>query len=350
VAGEGETYLFGSRLTRRELRRRVGRLEQVAGVTPLVLDEGPAHGVRALRFHTGGGLAFDVLPDRGMDFGSAEYKGLPLAWLSHTGGVAPSFYEPEGEGWLRSFGGGLLVTCGLQNVGPPGEREGERLGLHGRISHTPASNVSREARWDEEGCVLLARREVRESRMFGPNLMLRRTVSARLGEPKLRVEDEVENEGFRPEPLMLLYHVNLGWPLLDETARLLGPGAAPEPRDEEAAAGLESWDRFAAPTPGFAERVFYHGPVAGADGWAEARLENPALGLGLSVRFRPEELSQFVQWTMTGEGTYVAGLEPATCWVGGYEAEEAAGRVIWLEPGEARRYRLEVLVAEVRET
>ena len=350
MTGDGETNLFGKPLTKRELRRRTGRFEQVAGITPLVFDDGPSRGMRALRFRTGGGLAFDVLPDRGMDLAAAEYRGIQLAWLSPTGVVAPSFYEPEGEGWLRSFGGGLLVTCGLQNVGPPGEREGERLGLHGRISHLPASHVSREERWDEEGCVLLARGEVRESRVFGPNLLRRRTVSVRLGEPKLRIEDEVENEGFRQEPLMLLYHVNLGWPLLDEQARLVGPGEPPEPRDEDAAAGLESWDRFAAPTPGFAERVFYHTPVAGADGWAEARLENPALGLALSVRFRPEELPEFVQWTMTGEGTYVVGLEPATCRVGGYEAEEAAGRVIWLEPGEARRYRLEIEVSETRGT
>jgi hypothetical protein len=351
LVGEGETNLFGRSLTRRELRRRVGRLEQVAGLTPLIFDDGPARGTRTLRFRTGGGLAFDVLPDRGMDLGAAEYASTPLAWLSPTGVVAPSFYEPEGEGWLRSFGGGLLVTCGLQNVGPPGTRDGERLGLHGRISNVPASNVSHEERWDEEGCVLLARGEVRESRVFGPNLLLRRTVSARLGGSKLLMEDEVENEGFRPEPLMLLYHINLGWPLLDEHARLAGPGepgVPPEPRDEEAAAGLEGWDRFAAPTPGFAERVFYHGPIAGADGWAQARLENPALGLALSVRFRPEELPQFVQWTMTGEGLYALGLEPATCRVGGYEAEEAAGRVIWLGPGEVRRYRVEISVSGTR--
>jgi galactose mutarotase-like enzyme len=348
MATEGEMNLFGNPLTRGELRRRVGRLEQVAGITPLVFDDGPARGTRALRFRTGGGLAFEVLPDRGMDLGGAEYRGVPLAWLSHTGVVAPSFHEPEDEGWLRSFGGGLLVTCGLQNVGRPSERDGEPLGLHGRVSNTPASNVSREERWDEEGCVLLARGEVRESRVFGPNLALRRTVSARLGESRLRVEDEVENEGFRPEPLMLLYHINLGWPLLVEGARLAGPGRqgdTPEPRDEAAAAGLQTWDRFDAPTPGIAERVFYHRPAAGADGWAEARLENPGLRLALSVRFRPEELPEFAQWTMTGEGTYVLALEPATCRVGGYQAEEEAGRVIWLEPGEVRRYRVEILVS-----
>ena len=230
----------------------------------------------------------------------------------------------------------------------PSQRDGEPLGLHGRISNTPASSVSREERWDEEGCLLLARGEVRESRVFGPNLALRRTVSTRLGATAVLVEDEVENEGFRREPLMLLYHINLGWPLLDEGARLAGPGRrgdTPEPRDEAAAAGLRTWERFDAPTPGFAERAYHHRPAAGADGWAEARLENPALRLALSVRFRPEELPEFVQWTMTGEVAYVLGLEPATCRVGGYQKEEAAGRVIWLEPGEARRYRVEILAS-----
>ena len=343
------TNISGNPLTKRELLRRVGRLEQVAGVEPFVFDEGPARGVRAFRFRTGSGLSFEVLPDRGMDLGAAEHEGTPLAWLSPNGVVAPWFREPAGEGWLRSFYGGLLVTCGLRNVGPPGEREGEELGLHGRASNIPASEVSYDVSWDEEGCVLEARGQIRETSVFGPNLILRRRVYARVGESRVRIEDEIENEGFEPEPLMVLYHMNLGWPLLDETSRLIGPGRpgeSPEPRDEEAGKGLEAWDRFAAPTPGFRERVFYHRPVARSDGWAKACLENRALarGLALSVRFRPEELPEFVQWTMTGEGTYVLGLEPATCRVEGAAAEEEAGRIIRLKPGETRLHRLEIEV------
>jgi hypothetical protein len=341
----------GDPLTRRELLRRIGRLEQVAGIEPFVFDDGPARGVRAFRFRTGSGFSFDVVPDRGMDLSFAEHGGTPLAWLSPNGVVAPSFYEPAGEGWLRSFPGGLLVTCGLRNVGPPGEREGEEQGLHGRASNIPASRVSYDVSWDDVGCVLEARGEIREASVFGPNLVLRRRISARVGEPRLWIEDEIENEGFEPEPLMVLYHINLGWPLLDETSRLVGPGRAgepPEPRDEVAQGGLKAWDRFAAPTPGFEERVFYHRPAAGLDGLAEALVENPALGLTFSVRFYPEELPEFVQWTMTGEGTYVLGLEPATCRVEGPTAEEAAGRVIRLEPGEIRLHRLEIEVSQRR--
>jgi hypothetical protein len=348
----GSMELFGKALAPRELYQRVGRLGQVAAIEPVVFEEGPARGVRALRFRTGGGLSLDMLCDRGMDLGAAEYRGAPLAWLSPTGVVAPHFRELWGEGWLRSFGGGLLVTCGLQNVGEPSERDGEELGLHGRISNTPASLLPCEAGLDGENCLLEVRAEVRESRVFGAELVLRRTISARVGEPCVRIEDTVRNAGFRTEPLTLLYHINLGWPLLDASARLLGPADPadpPEPRDAEARKGLESWGTFAAPTPGFRERVFYHRPRADAQGWAEARLENPSLegGIALSVRFRPEELPHFVQWTMTGEGTYVVGLEPATCRVGGYQTEEAKGRVIHLAPGELRRFRLQIEVSQM---
>ena len=40
----------GDPLTRRELLRRIGRLEQVAGIEPFVFDAGPSRGVRAFRF------------------------------------------------------------------------------------------------------------------------------------------------------------------------------------------------------------------------------------------------------------------------------------------------------------
>lgn len=344
---EGEITLYGRTLTAGDLLRRVGRLEQVAGIEPFSFDDGQERGVRALRVRTGTGFSFTVIPDRGLDIGAAEYNGMALAWSSPTGVVGPWYREPEGEGWLRSFHGGLLVTCGLSNVGVPSAKDGEPLGLHGRISNIPSSNVTYDTVWDGEGCRLEVSGRARETSVFGPNLVLERRISVRLGSSWLQIEDTVRNEGFSSTPLMLLYHINLGWPLLDESSRLIGPGASgetPEPRDSDAAEGLKTWDRFGAPVPGFRERVFYHRPEADDEGWTEARLENPELagGVALRVRFRPEELPEFVQWTMIGEGTYVVGFEPATCRVGGYEAERAAGRVIDLGPKEMRRFRLQI--------
>lgn len=71
----------------------------------------------------GSGLSFNVLTGRGMGISSADYKGNSLCWLSSTGEVAPEYYEPETTGWLRSFYGGLLATCGLTYVGGPKIKE-----------------------------------------------------------------------------------------------------------------------------------------------------------------------------------------------------------------------------------
>jgi hypothetical protein len=48
----------GAAMTRRELMRRVGRLDQVAGVRLVTLGDGIERGVRVLEFSTGTGFAF----------------------------------------------------------------------------------------------------------------------------------------------------------------------------------------------------------------------------------------------------------------------------------------------------
>jgi hypothetical protein len=126
-------YLYDRDWTRQELLQHVGHMDQVAGIKLLEVTDGIERGNRLLRVWTGSGLDFDVLPDRALDISACCYKGIPLAWASPTGAVHPAFYEPGGLGWLRSFQGGLLVTCGLDQFGPPCSDAGEELGLHGRV-------------------------------------------------------------------------------------------------------------------------------------------------------------------------------------------------------------------------
>jgi Domain of unknown function (DUF4432) len=137
VTREGGAELFGRSRTDRELPRRVGRLDQVADIEPLVLDDGPARGVQSLRVQPGSGLSLTGLPGRGMDLAAAEHRGVSLAWLSPPASSRPPSESRRARAGFASFHGGLLVTCGLQNVGPPGEKGGEALGLHGRISNIP---------------------------------------------------------------------------------------------------------------------------------------------------------------------------------------------------------------------
>jgi hypothetical protein len=339
--------LYGKTYAPTELRQRVGDMAQLAGLRSVVLNDGNETGVRALEFHTGSGLRFTILPERGMDIADATWNGAPLSWQSSTGITHPAFYEPEDVRWLRSFFGGLLVTCGFMNVGVPSEDEGEQFGLHGRASNLPARNVRFDAEWENDDYLLWAKGKVRESRVFGENVLLTRTISTKLGSQTIAIEDVFENQGFAPTPLMVLYHINAGFPVLDEGSELL-INSEVTPRDAEAARGIEMARHGAPPTPGFKEQVHQHQVLPGQDGWATAALVNRRFnggqGLGLCIRYRPDELPYFWQWRMVGEGTYVMGLEPANCPLMGRGEARRQGRLPMLAAGETRIHHLEIKV------
>lgn len=172
--------LFGRDYTPAELRAFTATLDQLAGIRLVEYTEGKARGMRAAEVWTGSGLSFSVWIDRAMDIGPAGFAGTPLAWL-HPALGGPAFYEPEDSNWVRTFGGGLVTTCGLSHFGQPEHSEGQSWGLHGRISHTPASQVSTFAGWEGGDYVLRIEGEMREAMMPAPNLVLRRRITSRLG-------------------------------------------------------------------------------------------------------------------------------------------------------------------------
>jgi hypothetical protein len=338
--------LFGRSFTRAELAGRGGSIDQFAGVRVCELRDGFERGVRVADVRTGSGFEFTVLADRGLDIGPAQFQGAPLAWRSAAAFAHPAFFEPEGLGWLRGFGGGLVTTCGLTYFGAPTVDEGQPLGLHGRASNLPATNLAHGADWYGDEYELWVSGQAREARLFGENILLRRRVCTRMGESRFTIEDAVTNEGHESTPHMLLYHCNLGYPVLSEDSELLADDEQVLARDDGCAPGLPDHRRFQRPTPGYSEQVFQHVPRTDSEGWARAALVNPTFdggrGLGVFVRWRTAELPWLIQWKMMGQGAYVLGLEPATNWTIGRSAERAAGRLKYLEPGETRDYRLEI--------
>ena len=234
-------------------------------------------------------------------------------------------------------------------MGLPSEEAGVSYGLHGRISNVPARNVShrvieRDGRWVAE-----VSGEVRETDVFGADLLLRRRITLPMGEPVVSVEDEVENLGFRPAALLLLYHVNLGYPVVAEGARLLTPAADITPRDEVARAALEERSSFPAPRDGFVEQVFRHELHQVQARRVTASIVNPGFeptdGIGVSVSWDPQQLPRMWQWRMLGPGMYLTGLEPANCGLGGRAAEREAGSIEELEPGKVRRSGIHIRVS-----
>lgn len=334
-------------LSRQEWLQRVGQMDQVAGIKLFEAADGVARGSRVFQVWTGSGLSFSVLADRALDISACHYRGLPLAWVSAVGEAHPAYYEPEGLGWLRSFQGGLLVTCGLDQFGYPGQDEGETLGLHGRVSNLPARYVNYRTGWRGDNYELEITGEIRQARVFGESLVLRRRILTALGSNKIRLEDEVTNEGFTSFPHMILYHFNPGYPLLSETAHLDVKVEKTIPRDADAEAGLSDWMNFQPPTEGYREQVFRHTPVADLEGYLKVELRNPALGLGLRWRYRQADLPHLFEWKMMGQGTYVLGVEPAnSSGMAGRASARASGDLPYLAPGESRRYTLELEVIE----
>jgi len=342
--------LYGRSWTQRELLAHVGRISQAGGVRLVELGDGNARAVRAAEFQTGTGLVFEVLLDRGMDIAAAKYGGASLSWQATPGPVAPTYFEREGLGWLRTFHGGLVATCGMTYAGAPTVDEGEALGLHGRIGHIPAESVWADGGWRGDEYEMWVRGRMRETVVFGENLTLTRRISANLGESRLFVRDIVVNEGFQTTPHMMLYHCNFGFPLLAEGAELLTPARTVTPRDDVAAAGLDVHARFEAPIEGYDEQCFYHDMQADEDGYVTAMLLNRAYdggkGLGIYLKYRQAELPCFTQWKMVCAGTYVTGLEPANCFVEGRDKDRERGILQFLEPGERREYRIEIGVLD----
>ncbi len=333
--------IFGETLCKQELRARVGDMSQVAGALPITYEDGKARGTRAVEVRNGSGLRFVVMLDRGMDISYAEYKGVPFSYISKTGVVSPSYYDEKD--FLRSFTAGLLTTCGLTYMGGACVDEGQELGLHGRIGNIPAYDVSVKQEWVADDFVISVSGKLREASVFGANMVLTRTITTKLGDDHIYIQDKVENEGFAKSPFMLLYHMNFGYPLLSEHTVLETNCINCRPQGEVAAKGMGEECEFTAPIKDYAEQVFHRDTVA--ESYAE--LTNPKLGMAAGVSFCGDQLPYFVEWKQVGEQEYVVGLEPATYPPLGRAVARARGELEFMEPGEVRHFDLTVSVREI---
>ncbi len=341
--------LWGQQWTREDLLARVGRLEQVAGIQLIEGGDGAERGVRMLRCGTGAGFEFEILVDRGFDVGRAWAGGRPLAWWSPVGLTGPWFHDPAGLGWFRGFPGGLVSTCGLDHTLLGGtddasvfnypHRRTETYGLHGRYTGLPARLAGYGSTWHGDECVLWAEGEVRQAAVFGEQLMLRRRIETDLGGTALRITDTVTNIGPTPCPHMLLYHCNVGFPVVDAGAELIYPAGPGECVSEASSPGYR---QLAAPRRDFVEECYEHDMLADADGLVSAAVVNRAAGLGVFQRYPRAALPRHITWRQLGAATYVVAMEPSTNRDAGRFDARGRGELQHLEPGEERGYQLEI--------
>lgn len=313
----------------------IGHDTQYYGVEEHRLVGGKGDGMRLFEINNGKGLELTVSPDRCGDITRLKFRGINLSYMSPCGYVAPAYYDSIGTNWLKSFTAGFLTTCGLQAVGSPCVDEGEELPLHGSIANQPCE----QAYWTEDEEWLVMHLLVKDETIFGYKLRMERQIKVSKKENAFEICDKITNTGDRVEPMEILYHMNMGYPLLDEDSIINIPAAEVVARDDCAAADIDNWMHIQKPTTGYQEKCYYH---KFADEKGQASIYQPKLNTRLTISFNAAELDGFVEWKMLGVRDYALGLECGNCYPDGRKAMRESGMLKFLQPGESKEYQVRI--------
>lgn len=311
--------------------KRMGTMQQVAYVRPVTYMEGRSGGLKAFEVKNGC-MNYQILADKCLDVCELAYKGINMNFLSKPGLQGRNHYDTNGQEAIRSIMGGLFFTSGLENICAPCSIDGVDYPMHGRIRTTPGEHLSADAYWEKDEYHLTVKGEMREAALFGENMVLRREISSVYGSRTFTVTDEIENESYREEPLMILYHINMGYPFLDENTKLYIPTRSVTARDKDGEGHEAEYDRMDAPKDNEPEYVFIHDLKTDENGDTEILAVNRPLGLGLKISYNVKYLPCFMEWKSTASGDYVIGLEPSNSSVFGRPYHEERHSVHKLAP------------------
>ena len=330
---------------------KIGNVSQLGGIETSIIDNGPAKGSRIAWFNTGGGIRYKVAIDRSLDIVDTFYNQHSLAWISHAGLTSPRPDANQGLEWLYTFAGGFLTTCGLTQVGLSPEDIEQGRGVHGRISNLPATIESIIQPDPANGKLEMSiTGTMSQSRVFGPNIELKRTISSTLGKAEIRIHDEVTNKANTPAPHMILYHCNFGYPMVDEAVDIVYRGVCKScGRDQDNVIFNDKQDYKKCQSPldihrAAGEACGFVDMEADANGICSAGLVNDKLGLALVMKYKKQQLPCLANWQHFGPGEYTCALEPATNFPIGQAKAKEQGELIMLEPGEKRLYDLQFSV------
>ena len=294
-----------------------------------------------------GRLRFTVVPDRGMGLWRAWLGDMQLGWQSPVKGpVHPLFvplFEPSGIGWLQGFDE-LVSAAGWKATG----RRSAAARANFSFRCTAASPTCRPT-WSKcRSTAPAARSACGESSTKPASSVIAcgwtRPSTTQADAPWLRVVDRVTNISGEPADLELLYHINLGSPLLAPGSKLHAPIRELAPRDKPFGHGHFHLGDYVEPQAGSREFAHFAQLASDQQGQTVVLLELPGGEQGVSLAFNHRQLPCFTLWKsqrMPGDG-YVTGLEPGINFPNTKSFEQQQGRVVRLEPGETRQFEFEL--------
>ena len=229
----------------------------------------------------------------------------------------------------ESFNAGFLTTCGFDEVGVPCTDDGEELPLHGTIANTPCENYY----YTENDSEITVTAFVRDASLFGQKYLLERNYIISKEENTFTIKDSIKNIDSKTRPCMILYHMNMGYPLLSENALVVIPNNSVTGRNKHAKVDVENCLKMEKPQAGYEERCYYY-DVKAKDNVAKVGIYNPDIKKGLVIQYTKNTLDFFTEWKMMGTTEYVLGLEPSNCTPDGRDSARKNKILKFLKPDE----------------
>ncbi|MHB1347817.1 MAG: aldose 1-epimerase family protein [Candidatus Humimicrobiaceae bacterium] len=341
--------LFGKEMSQKEIMDRIGDISQLGGIKSYELNDGSSRGVRAIDIKTAAGLDMTVAVDRCLDISYLSYKSVPISWRSAMPITHPSYFESKWDEWLRNFYGGLFTTCGFTYAGSPCIDEGIELNIHGRAANLPGYNVCSETVWEDNTFKFHVSGKVREVKHGGEKIELSRKITTIMDEPRIIIEDRIKNIGSVKSPLMMLYHFNIGYPIISETSELVEPEADISTKDDISKNNSANFKNFASPTQDCKDELFFHDIEPDSKGYGNIAIVNEKFndgeGIGIWLKYKKDTLPNLTQWKLLRSGgEYVCGLEPGNNFVTTRAQARAEGTLNYILPDEEKTYKLEFAV------
>lgn len=271
--------------------RRINNSEQVAYVRRYALTDGAAAGIKVVEVYNGV-LRFLLNESKALDIMQLFHKGTNISYLSKN-----AFTKRETT-FLKRFEGGMLYTCGIDVIGGQAGYED-----HGSFHNIPAQITKCECTEDK----ITIEAIIRDTELFGKNLVMKRRYETEIGSDTVTLFDTLINERYHDEGYSILYHVNVGYPMLDDGVKIQAETNKITPRNAWAEKHIDKAFDIEAPEDGKEETCYLLDMKK-----PQISVVNKKLGKKLTLSYSEKMLPHFVEWKSMASGDYALGLEPST--------------------------------------
>ena len=284
------------------MERYISDISTLIGAERLTVADGKAKGTELIRVYNGK-IQLLLVVDQALNIHRFDYKGITLNFISKNGLVSPNRYNDADVVFGGYFNGGFLYTCGLDNFGEPKNIDGTDVVQHGTLSYIPAENIVTRTYSENGQYFVSVEGDVKFTRLFGSKLVLHRKITLGYLSNEVTIEDSIANESYTHDKYFLLYHINLGYPLLTEKTVIESNDIAETKGDDRPDIPDDRFDTMLKPQDGAVETMYYH-TMQGSDSEMIVRNGN------LAVKFNVENLPYIMEWKSMVSGDYALGIEP----------------------------------------